>query len=411
MSKSGFSSMFNRLPIYTRPRGPSIGEPILVETTNERLAGQVTVVGRDARPRTTTSQSADKIDFARGLPQVHTTSLLNDFEIATDPTRNEYTTSTAPSSIHGARKKTNVIRKPVLGQLGDVITGEADRETRDSSDSNSFESSSDGFPGPSSFSSRLNLRRHKTPEQGEAPEIEIDSQNRPRRPAGLPSIDDWLDSREDLHKRTSTTTLAPKIVSQDPEPRHLKIRQSTFAPLSPEFIIEDNPPEMPLLPSRFFGSRETATATPPPQQAHPPRGASLLAMDKSAAPAPRINLPPSPPMSPDASTSSEKCEPAKPRDYIEELEHEQKQLEIQKRDYRRRIFHMEQRIEASNSISLTEQFKKQLEQLNQEYQDLEKTTHDLGLKLYRAYRRKDRAEGGEGATHLWVSRITAPVDR
>lgn len=64
--------MFNRLPIYTRPRGPSIGEPILVETTNERLAGQVTVVGRDARPRTTTSQSADKIDFARGLPQVHT---------------------------------------------------------------------------------------------------------------------------------------------------------------------------------------------------------------------------------------------------------------------------------------------------------------------------------------------------
>ena len=74
MTKSSFSSMFGRLPIYQRPAAPptattsptTIGEPVLIQTSNERLSGRV----GGARPRTSPYERLVATDFAKGLPQI-----------------------------------------------------------------------------------------------------------------------------------------------------------------------------------------------------------------------------------------------------------------------------------------------------------------------------------------------------
>lgn len=45
---SSFTNMFNRLPIYTRPKEPAIGYPVLTESTNTNLTGHI--IGLDGKP-------------------------------------------------------------------------------------------------------------------------------------------------------------------------------------------------------------------------------------------------------------------------------------------------------------------------------------------------------------------------
>lgn len=97
-----------------------------------------------------------------------------------------------------------------------------------------------------------------------------------------------------------------------------------------------------------------------------------------------------------------------PRDHLSQLEYEQQQLDSQKTRLVRKIYEVEGKM--GNSRAAREQFRPQLDELQGQCADVEKALHDLGLKLCRAYRRRDLREGIEGPTHLWVSRVTAPLE-
>jgi hypothetical protein len=47
--KAALSKMFNRLPLYSRPKELQIGAPVLTQTTNERLSGRPVIIGPDGR--------------------------------------------------------------------------------------------------------------------------------------------------------------------------------------------------------------------------------------------------------------------------------------------------------------------------------------------------------------------------
>ncbi|KAI5858577.1 hypothetical protein BZA05DRAFT_381768 [Tricharina praecox] len=229
-------------------------------------------------------------------------------------------------------------------------------------------------------------------------------------PAGLNSIDDWLDSREGLHKRSNTvSTVSTQYTHNDSSSLKLHLRQSTFRPLQPpaEFIPEEEKSTMPVppIPARFYTK---------PVVAGPPVRTSSLARPSTSQKPPHQQraLPPAPssrPISPPITPERKPREEEPPRDHIGQLEYEQEQHETRKRELRQEIWGIEQRMKAATmERAQREKLKVRLEGLNQEYADAEKLHHDLGLKLYRAYRRRDKREGVEGPTHLWVSRVTAP---
>lgn len=228
-------------------------------------------------------------------------------------------------------------------------------------------------------------------------------------PAGLNSIDDWLDSREGLHKRSNTvSTVSTRYTHNDSPSLKLHLRQSTFQPLQPpaEFTPEENSTmPVPSIPIRFFTKPTTAP---------PVRTSSLARPKPSQQPQDRQRaLPPAPPSRPISPLIIPERKPREelPRDHIGQLEYEQEQHDTRKRELRQEIWAIEQRMEAATmERSQRDRLKARLEDLNQEYADTEKLHHDLGLKLYRAYRRRDTREGVEGPTHLWVSRVTAPLD-
>ena len=97
-----------------------------------------------------------------------------------------------------------------------------------------------------------------------------------------------------------------------------------------------------------------------------------------------------------------------PRDHLSRLEDEQQQLDSQKTRLVREICEVEGKMGSSRATR--EQFRPHLDELQSQYADLEKASHELGLKLCRAYRRRDLRAGTEGPTHLWVSRVTAPLE-
>ena len=75
---------------------------------------------------------------------------------------------------------------------------------------------------------------------------------------------------------------------------------------------------------------------------------------------------------------------------------------------RQGIFDFGKKLENCSNRAAREQLQARINEMNQESADSELAIHDLGLKLHRAYRRRDKRDGGEGPTHLWVSRVTAP---
>jgi hypothetical protein len=116
-----------------------------------------------------------------------------------------------------------------------------------------------------------------------------------------------------------------------------------------------------------------------------------------------LQHPPSPPLTPVQQHNT-------PRDYTEVLEHELELLESRKRTLRKEITDVEYQLppySTPSTMAGRTQLKEMLEHLNQEFSDVEMMAHDVGLKLYRAYRRKDKRDGYDGPpTHLWVSRVT-----
>lgn len=71
---SSFTTMFGRLPIYTRPKEPAIGYPILTESTNTYLTGEI--IGLDGRRTQAPLVDGHPYDVAykiasfKGLPDI-----------------------------------------------------------------------------------------------------------------------------------------------------------------------------------------------------------------------------------------------------------------------------------------------------------------------------------------------------
>ncbi|KAF8542459.1 hypothetical protein BDD12DRAFT_876254 [Trichophaea hybrida] len=407
--------MFNRLPIYTRPKDSAIGNPVLIGSSNERLSGRVvsssSASSSDARPRTTPHNSNKNPDFGKGLPPIPTSSFSEFQALPRDRSYSQGTShrdQAAASSLDArSTRRQNVIRKPAPSPVGTdtweqtgTATGAGFTDEWDAAPNpntlsfsssgasvggggGSVKSTGSGFTLGNLVKEKMTGRRNKIPNYGlpEPPDLPgLENEGVPTiKPVGLNSIDDWLDSREGLHKRStcSSSSSTQNITGKYSDSRELHIRQSTFAPLQPpEFTSEAS--SVPSIPPRFM-AKSTFTL--------PPRQSSLHQQD--AVPRSsrhRVNRPPSPQLALEKKPQDTQA----PRDHISQLEYEQEQLEDRKKSLRKKIY--------------------DLEELNQEYADAEKSAHDLGLKLYRAYRRKDKRDGLEGPTHLWVSRVTAPLD-
>jgi hypothetical protein len=317
-------------------------------------------------------------------------------------------------------RKHKVVRKPVspsvpIGWEGSGATTTGYTEDRDLGSSNMGASNKgSSFALGNLVKERVAGRRKMslTQQQQTLSPLQTDTEDETPMirlsPAGLNSIDDWLDSREGLHKRSNTVSTVSTQHSRQSENLKLHIRKSTFAPLQPpqEYSPDDDEPIMPLIPARFLSK---PTPAPPPPPPPPPVRTSSLRPREAPQPRGERELPARPP-SPPASPEMPK-EPEQPRGHIEQLEYEQAQHEACKKELRTEIYGIEQTLKtATMDRSLRERLKARLDELQQEYADAEKMVHDLGLKLYRAYRRRDKRDGVEGPTHLWVSRVTAPLD-
>lgn len=202
------------------------------------------------------------------------------------------------------------------------------------------------------------------------------------KPPNFVSIDDWLDSREreGLHRRSNTvTTVASQATRYDASHR-LHLRQSTFAPLPTphELAPPESIPQLPMIPQQYT---QTTPKTPPPLISSRPR--------------------PSPPREPPRVDQP-------PRDHLEQLEYEHEQLEVRKSNIKREMWDLEQLLPPNPSTHnpvARKDMSKRLEELVPELADVEKEIHETGMKLHRAWRRRDKNMGSEGPTHLWVSRV------
>lgn len=373
--------------------------------------------------------------YERGLPEIpRSTSFADEFGInAGSPPADPFLNPDAPASasrqmLDDTHRKRKIVRKPVApsasagyntwdrpGTFTPTISA-GHTEDRGSLGSNYSATSTtsnkgSGFTLGNLVKERVAGRCKMSHNQQQPPQALLDSSSEDETPvvklspAGLNSIDDWLDSREPFHKRTSTTSTRPSEKNL-----RLHIRQSTFAPLQPP---EDSSPDgeetpvMPLIPARFL-SKPAPEPRPRPRPL-PTRSSSLTPqpnMQQEEPSSRQSSRPPSPPKTPE-----KPAEPEQPRGYIEQLEYEQSQIEARKTELRSEIWRIEQTVKnASTERPLRDRLNSRLEELNQDYADAEKAAHDLGLKLYRAYRRRDKRDGIEGPTHLWVSRVTAPTD-
>lgn len=213
------------------------------------------------------------------------------------------------------------------------------------------------------------------------------------KPPNFVSIDDWLHSREreGLHQRSNTISTVATQASRCKDPVKLHIRQSTFAPLTPptEMSLNDSP-AMPSIPAQYLPTPRTdsirAVSTPlPPHEIHP------------------LHRPASVP----------KDEPQEPKDHLSQLEFEQDQLTMRRAALRREIHDLEQVLPPNPSTHnpvARREMQARRDQLIQDLADVEKELHEMGMKLHRAWRRRDKKMGAEGPTHLWVSRVSGRGD-
>lgn len=208
------------------------------------------------------------------------------------------------------------------------------------------------------------------------------------KPPNFVSIDDWLDTREreGLHRRSNTITTVASQATRYNEPLRLHLRQSTFAPLPAphELAPPESVPVLPPIPKQYAHAvPKTSTAPSPPPQPL------------------RTSHPLSPPRTPPR-------DEAPPRSHIEQLEYEQDQLVIRKSGIKREMWDLQQLLPPNPSTHnpvARKDMNRRLAELVQELADVEKEVHENGMKLHRAWRRRDKKMGFE-PTHLWVSRVS-----
>jgi len=445
--------MFNRLPIYSRPKEPAIGEPVLTGSTNSRLTeAQSSRAGFDTYP-----PRSNRFENDKGLPRLPTPDLsYNDYlppprvdslgsfsafdshpprRVPSDNPALPHKTVVPPASS----RKFNVNRKPApspiaippppppvsiqsdfrgyttpsgYGTISTVTAGvgglsvEQNRRNPSGGDfqpasNNSTAPKQSGFGFGNLVKEKVTGRRKHSLTSTEIlqsgpsfPESDFEIPAHPVKPAN--SIDDWLGQREKLHKRSNTVSTVSTQYSRHNDPHKLHIRQSTFAPLHPpDELASDAPPlpPIPALPQEYRSSNASI----------PPRSTSLLGSQTGA---PRVPSPPPPRHIVREMTNM-------PMDRISQLEVEQEKLETDRYELRKEIYKLQTVLPPNPSThnpAMREKMKGQLEDMQQKLADVEKEIHETGLKLRRAIRRREKRDGYEGPTHLWVSRVTARDD-
>ncbi|CUS14823.1 unnamed protein product [Tuber aestivum] len=424
-----FTTMFNRLPIYTRPKEPAIGYPVLIESTNQTLSGLPSsqIVGFPEYLGGSSALRNPGESVFKGPPEKPILSLnagshqsfYEDDDLAPPPPLRinslQYPSSPGPSSLNSSctikpdpnkqlntpvnvpLRKPNITRKPAPSNLNSANSTHP---------SDTFVASGLGkaatmdFPPPSSSRGRgfglgnvvkgkvAGRRRHDSCSGTESP-----TPIAAVKPPNFVSIDDWLDSREreGLHRRSNTISTAATQASSYKDPTKLHIRQSTFAPLTPPAGMSLNDsPALPPIPAQFIptprlDSVRAVSAPPPPHEIHPIHRPASVPKDK----------------------------PQEPKDHLSQLEFEQDQLTVRRAALRREIYDLEQVLPPNPSTHnpvARREMQTRRDQLVQELADVEKEVHEMGMKLHRAWRRRDKKMGTEGPTHLWVSRVTGSGD-
>ncbi|KAH0604413.1 uncharacterized protein H6S33_006790 [Morchella sextelata] len=433
---STITTMFNRLPIYTRPKEPAIGYPTLTESTNTHLTGQI--LGLDGRPIPLPSIGGNpytigyKIASFKGLPDIPSvgSSLRDDSYGSSEDSEEEslrppaplkiknLSTSTASSSESTlTHKKTEsmsssnssprlpppqqqrkgIHRKPAPPTNPNFsISAKSSAETIRGKSTTPEGSSRRGF-GLGNVKEKVSGRRRPV----ETPSYSSDHHNSDildpleapspialAKPPNFVSIDDWLDTREreGLHRRSNTVTTVNTVATRYNDPIRLHIRQSTFEPLPTphELALSESIPSMPQIPSQYKSA------------------VSKISIPSAPLPTQEVRRPKTPP------PQLEEEEEKKPRGHIEQLECEQDKLATRRSDIKREIWDIKQLLPPNPSThnrSAREDMNKRLAELVQQLADVEKEVHENGMKLHRAWRRRDKKMGIEGPTHLWVSRV------
>lgn len=428
--------MFNRLPIYTRPKEPAIGYPTLTESTNTHLTGQI--LGLDGRPIPLPSIGGYpytigyKIASFKGLPDIPSvgTSLRDDsysedseeeslrppaplkiknLDLSTCTasssallTHSHKTTESMSSSASSPRQpppkqqRKGIHRKPAPATNPNFsLSAKSSAEMIRGKSTTPEGSSRRAFGLGSVVKEKVSGRRRpvETPSYSSDRHssdifdpLEAPSPIALAKPPNFVSIDDWLDTREreGLHRRSNTITTVNTVATRYNDPIRLHIRQSAFEPLPKphELAPPESIPSMPQIPSQYRS-----------------------AVSKVSAP----SVPPSPPVIELTTTPPvPKEEEEKPRDHIEQLEWEQDKLAAKRSDVKREIWDIKQLLPPNPSTHnrvAREDMNKRLAELMQELAEVEKEVHENGMKLHRAWRRRDKKMGIEGPTHLWVSRV------
>ena len=358
MTKYSFpTTMFSRLPLYSRPKEPAIGQPVLTQSSNERLSGRPRPSYRSGSPA--------------ALPPIPTGPSFvmdDDSTFPTGPIRAETLpparTSTPPFRI--SRKPTpaeNPIwdgrQRSLMASTVTTITSSKTPPPPPAPASAPQKSAFNGY----GLGGILKARRSKQREPEEPVEetVRVPETN-------LPSIDSWLESREGVHKRSNTVNT---VATQRRDPRKLHLRQSTFEPLRPpgEFVSTDPEPPLPALPQIPSQYAERTSSVPPPVE-------------------------------------TERIWEDTAEGRVGRLEWEQEGLERRKQGLRRDIWECEMRLKEGMEGEERRRVGREKERREEEVAGVEKELHDLGMRLHRAYRRLDERDGKEGPTHLWVSRAT-----
>ncbi|RPA92988.1 hypothetical protein L873DRAFT_1707483 [Choiromyces venosus 120613-1] len=426
--------MFNRLPIYTRPKEPAIGFPVLMESTNQTLSGLPSshIVGFPEYLGGSNAFRNSGESVFKGLPEVPTSSLsagsrqsLYEDDLAPPPPLRINKNPSPPGSSSSANsnrtvkpdsnkqpiipnyttnappRKLNITRKPAPSNFSSansthssdtfVASGLDKAATMDFSSSSSLHAQprGRGFGLGNVVKGKMTGRRKQDSDLGAESPIPVAVV----KPPNFVSIDDWLDTREreGLHRRSNTVSTVSTQAPRYKDPIKLHIRQSTFAPLTPptEMSLNDSP-AVPSIPAQYIppprlDSIRAVSAPLPPHEIHPVYRPSSVPKD----------------------------EPQEPRDHISQLEYEQDQLTMHRTALRREIYDLEQVLPPNPSTHnpvARREMQARRDQLVQDLADVEKEVHEMGMKLHRAWRRRDKKMGREGPTHLWVSRVTGRED-
>jgi hypothetical protein len=100
---------------------------------------------------------------------------------------------------------------------------------------------------------------------------------------------------------------------------------------------------------------------------------------------------------------------ANSQDHVESLQAQLDDLFTQRSNVQRVLRDL-LKPEASNPLTTTfrgeREREKRVQALREELNEIALAEHDVGLKLHRAHKKREREEGGEGTT-LWIKRVTS----